>query len=116
VGGEGRVGWVEVDTQPWPHAARAAAALLGLRSRDPGVVERGHAARRVVPLLLLPPRVDDQPDVREGDRCLGHVGRQHHLEEAGLGLGFRVGVGARVRVRVRVRVGVRVRARVRVGV
>ena len=75
VGRERRVRRVEMDAQPWPHAARAAAALLGLRGGDPRVVERGHAARGVVPLFLLPTGVDDQADVGERDRGLRHVGR-----------------------------------------
>ena len=68
--------------QPRPHAARTAAPLLGLRGRDPRVVERGHAPRGVVPLLLLPAGVNDQADVGERDRGLRHVGREYHLDQA----------------------------------
>jgi len=78
---------VEMDAEPGAHAAGAAAALLGRRLGDEHVVEGGDPSRRVVGELLGAPGVDDEVDVVNRDRRLGHVGREYDLGDARVGLG-----------------------------
>jgi hypothetical protein len=71
----------EVDGDALSNAASATPALAGVRAGDETVVEGGHAAERIVTVLLHTPSIDYEGDIVDGDGGLSNIGGEDNLAD-----------------------------------